>query len=281
MFKTTEWQKEQGVRLKNDGVLELFFLGVGSAFTKKYFQNNLLLVKGDDHLLIDCGTLCPLSLHELGSSITNIENFLITHSHADHVGGLEEAALMGRYMKGQKPNMVIPKKYQKSLWKYSLKGGSAYGENRHGWMGFEDYFNVLRPKKLKGASRETHHYKLGDIDLKIFRTNHVPDRAPSWKQAHLSYGVLIDNRILFTADTKMDRALLDDFSKEYHLEYIFHDCQLFTGGVHASYQELKELPDDLRSKMFLCHYGDSLDNFDPLADGFVGFAKRAVYYRFD
>lgn len=57
---------------------------------------------------------------------------------------------------------------------------------------------------------------------------------------------------------------------------IFHDCQLFeTGdnnrlGVHASYQQLKQLPDDIRRKMWLYHYGDTpLPNASK--DGFAGF----------
>ena len=42
------------VALKNDGDLSLFFVGTGAAFAKTLNQNNLLIVKGDDHLLIDC-----------------------------------------------------------------------------------------------------------------------------------------------------------------------------------------------------------------------------------
>ena len=37
--------------LKNGGSLDLFFLGVGSAFTKRHYQTNLLIVKGDEHQL--------------------------------------------------------------------------------------------------------------------------------------------------------------------------------------------------------------------------------------
>jgi ribonuclease BN (tRNA processing enzyme) len=87
---------ENGEKLKltNDGRLEVFFVGVGSAFTKRQYQTNLLLVKGNDHLLIDCGTKCTQALYELGLPITDVRNFLITHSHADHIGGLEEVTLL-------------------------------------------------------------------------------------------------------------------------------------------------------------------------------------------
>ena len=50
------------LELKNSGRLSVFFIGTGSAFSKRYFQTNVLVVKGEDHLLIDCGTLCPYAL---------------------------------------------------------------------------------------------------------------------------------------------------------------------------------------------------------------------------
>ncbi|MDA3851238.1 MAG: MBL fold metallo-hydrolase [Spirochaetaceae bacterium] len=281
MINKTAWKESEGLRLQSKGGLELFFVGVGSAFTKKNFQNNLLVLKGNDHVLIDCGTLCPLALSEFGRSIMDIQNFIITHSHADHIGGLEEAALMDRYVRGSKPNMVINDRYKKILWDYSLKGGSAYGESRQGWMKFEDYFNQLKPKKFKGLSRECLEYQLGSINVKLFRTNHIPDVAPSWKQAHISYGVLIDDKIFFSSDTKFDRELLDDFLQKFPVEYIFHDCQLYTGGVHSSIQELSKLPKDIKSKMILCHYGDNVDDFNAVDEGFIEFAQRGYYYSFE
>ncbi|MGC8766060.1 MAG: MBL fold metallo-hydrolase, partial [Brevinematia bacterium] len=89
--------KDKKLSLKNDGYLSLFFIGVGSAFTKKHYQTNLLIIKGDKHLLIDCRTKCPQGLYNIGLSVTDIENYLITHSHADHIGGLEEVGLINRY----------------------------------------------------------------------------------------------------------------------------------------------------------------------------------------
>ena len=67
------------LKLTNNGDLVLFFIGVGSAFTRRQYQTNLLVIKGDDHLLIDCGTKCNQALFELGLQITDINNFLITH----------------------------------------------------------------------------------------------------------------------------------------------------------------------------------------------------------
>ena len=81
------------LKLESPGGLRLCFIGAGSAFTKKFYQNNLLILKGGDHLLVDCGTRAPEALARLGLSVTQVRNYLITHSHADHVGGLEEVKI--------------------------------------------------------------------------------------------------------------------------------------------------------------------------------------------
>ena len=57
--------------LTNGGSLDLFFLGVGSAFTKRHYQTNLLIVKGDEHLLVDCGTKCTQAFYELCMPVTS------------------------------------------------------------------------------------------------------------------------------------------------------------------------------------------------------------------
>ena len=85
-------QFKTSIEFQNNGQLSFFFVGTGGAFSKKFFQNNVLIIKGRDHILVDCGTACPYSLSTFDARITDIKNFLITHSHADHAGGLEEVA---------------------------------------------------------------------------------------------------------------------------------------------------------------------------------------------
>ena len=60
----------------------------------------------------------------------------------------------------------------------------------------------------------------------------------------------------------------------------FHDCQFFSSGVHTSYDELKTLESSTKKKIYLCHYGDNFESYDPKKDGFAGFAQRGIYYNF-
>ena len=270
------------LQLCNDGGLSCFFVGTGSAFAKKNFQTNMLVIKGGTHLLIDCGATCSAALASYKSNLTKIKNYFITHSHADHIGSLEEAALMGRYVTKTKPAVIITNAYKQILWNNSLKGGLAYGEfNGEKYLTFDDYFTQLIPARFVKDGRVLFQYKLDSLDIKIFRTKHIPDNAATGKKAFYSMGALIDERVLFTSDTRFDPEMLFWMFQNYPaIETVFHDCQFFAGGVHAAYNELVTLPKEIRAKMFLCHYGDNFESFKPKDDGFLDFARQGVHYHF-
>jgi ribonuclease BN (tRNA processing enzyme) len=276
--------KKSKVALTNTGALELFFIGVGSAFTKRQYQTNLLIVKGKDHLLVDCGTRCTEALNGLGIKVADIHYILPTHSHADHIGGIEELALMGRYFTKRKATMVINDTYQHFLWEMSLRGGCGHNERTaHAILTFEDFFDVIRPQKLQEYPRETLGARVGKIDLKLVRTKHIPDSSTDWSNSFWSCGMVIDERVLFTSDTKYDADLVTFYDNKFKLEAIFHDCQFFSGGIHASIDELNQFPEHIKKKMYLTHYGDNWEKFEAKVKkfGFAGLAKQHVYYVFN
>lgn len=266
--------------LKNGGDLSIYFIGTGAAFTNNLNDNNVLVVKGDEHLLIDCGTKCVRALHHSEIEATSIRNFLITHSHADHIGGLEEIMMKGRYVSKRKPSMIITEEYQKILWEQSLSGGSKHAETKK--LTFEDFWDVVRPKKLKNYPRDTWETNLGTLNIKMLRTMHIPGGSTSWKDSVWSCGIVLDDKVMFTSDTKFDPDLLQSFDDLLDLDYIFHDCQLFTAGVHASLDELCTLPTKLKSKIVLMHYGDNWSDFKQQAEdaGFHSWAEENHTYIF-
>jgi len=271
------------IPLSNGGSLDLTFIGAGGAFSKKYFQNNVLVVKGDSHLLVDCGTRTPEALALLGLSVAQISNYLITHSHADHIGGLEEVMLVGRYGLHRKSTIVVTNKLARALWSMSMRGGASFNEEQGGeFLKFADFWDQIAPKPIRGADRELCEAHVGDIEARLFRTKHIPDSAPDWASSFPSYGVILDRRILFTSDTRYDPEMVLSLDAEYGFEAIFHDCQLFTGGVHASLDELRELPPVIRAKTRLMHYGDTIKDFlSRIADlGFAGIAEQWKTYSF-
>jgi ribonuclease BN (tRNA processing enzyme) len=271
------------VPLTNGGRLDLTFIGTGSAFTKEFYQNNILVVKGEGHLLVDCGSRTPEALAKLGLSVGQIRNYLITHSHADHIGGLEEVMLMGRYVSRRKSSMVVTDKLAKALWSMSLRGGASFNEEKGGaYLEFDDFWDRIRPKPLRGADRELCEANVDGIGVRLFRTMHIPDTAADWASSFLSYGVILDERILFTSDTRYDPEMVKELDEEYGFEAIFHDCQLFTGGVHASLDELAGLPKPIRARTRLMHYGDKIGEALPRIEklGFAGIAEQWKTYSF-
>jgi ribonuclease BN (tRNA processing enzyme) len=270
--------------LTNDGELSIFFVGSGSAFSKKMNQTNILIIKGKDHLMIDCGTKTPQALWGYGLPVFKLDNFLITHTHADHIGGLEEVMLMNRYIMNQKKaNIYITKRFEKSLWNHSLRGGAEGNENHMGkQLSFKDLWNPIRPEKLKGKIRDSWHFSVGDIDINIFRTMHTPDTSVSWKDSTWSTGMIIDEKILFTSDTRFDTQMLDYCLKNWEIETIFHDCQFFDGGVHASINELDKLSDDIKKKIILMHYGDNWESFTERVEQsqYIDLVKEGHFYNF-
>lgn len=273
---------DRKLELHNKGELSLFFVGSGSAFTKKMNQTNILIVKGDNHLMIDCGTKTPQALWEFGLPVYKIDNFFITHTHADHIGGLEEVMLMNRYMMNLKrANIYITKKFRKNLWNYSLRGGAEGNENHKGHqLKFNDMWNAITPEKIKGSERDSWEFSIGDLKINFFRTMHTPDNSKSWRDSAWSTGLVIDEKILFTSDTRYDPSLIDFVMKNWNIETIFHDCQFFDGGVHASLNELENLPEEIKEMTYLMHYGDNWKDFeDKVANSsFQDLVKEGYFY---
>jgi len=270
--------------LTNKGELQIFFIGVGSAFASLNFQTNFIIVKGNQHLLVDFGNKSQIALEQVaGLKTTDIEFFLPTHSHSDHVGGIETIALMSRYvgvpiLKRTKPTMIITEEYQRVLWDNTLRGGICFNEreeeNKRN-LSFGDYFQVIRPTWKQHQPREIFEVNLGGISLEIFRTKHIPDNASNWETSFVSYGLFIDGHVFISCDTKFDIDLINMYADSSTV--MFHDVQFFDGGVHAPLNELKKLPAEIKEKMYLMHYGDNWESQD--ITGFAGLTQQGIIYQ--
>ena len=271
------------LEFSNDGRLSFFFLGTGNAFQKNYYQSNLLVTKGESHILVDCGSLCPYVLEkEYGAKLSSIKNIILTHPHADHIGGVEELTLSAYYITKQPITIAITPEFKKKLWNDSLRGGLQFCEK--GRLTFNDYFTELPIKRIQKKPFEMYESKFGSIDVKFFRTRHVTSRLSSLKNSQISYGLIFDERVLFTGDTQYNPEQIRFLLSKYNtIEHIFHDCDVggFSSSVHASYEQLKNFPPQVRGMMSLYHYNKKMLDVKAEDDGFSGFVRRGVYYIFD
>lgn len=248
--------------------MKITFLGSGGAFSriKENYQNNAIIEMEDDgyRLLIDCGTTALESLSQLegfeDAPHHKVDGVLITHIHADHVGGLEELAFRNYFLEDKRkidlfisPALLPTRSGQAGdgtdLWENCLKGGLQHiqdAESNPLRATLDTYFNVVMSNK----------FQIRESSFTLFKTEHVPGKT--------SFGFYItetnegseDNptMTLFSADAK----ILD--SSLYNLaDVIFHDCAFFPkypSTVHTHFEELCELPLEVRKKIKLMHYGD-------------------------
>jgi ribonuclease BN (tRNA processing enzyme) len=257
-----------------NGRFKLSFLGTGSAFTigEGNYQSNMLLEDLDSNkkLLIDCGTDIRFSLHEAGLKISDITDIYCSHPHADHIGGLECAAFMTKWIPGrEKTNLYISRRFSTDLWTRSLSGGLESIEGQI--ASIDDYFNVE-------AIGQKGRFDWQGINFQLVQVVHIMNGfefVPSYGLLFKINGVMV----FFTSDTQFAPHQLVHFYDK--ADVIFHDCETspFKSGVHAHYSELRELDPKTKRKMWLYHYQPGKTQ-DAVADGFSGFAVKGQKFDF-
>ena len=271
--------------------MELYALGSGNAFTKKNWQSNFLIRQNGKYLLIDCGSYCSLALEEMGLTVTDLDAVYISHIHADHVGGLEETAFCNFFHPERKrPTLYCQGQYHihddgqsfasglvRDLWQSSLKGGLRGLETEDAQL--HTYFDVK-------SVQENESFTWEGIKFDIVQTVHVSARY----KIENSYGLMwtdpdTGERIYLTTDTQFCPVnSMMAYLKE--ADVVYHDCETspFPSNVHAHYDKLKTLPDDIKAKLWLYHYQDNvIDGWNMWeakaeSDGFRGFVKTGAIF---
>jgi len=265
-------------------MLTLKFLGTGSAFdVTRLGQTNAYLLNEENQniLLIDCGSDCRHTFFRQGLKLQQVDGVYISHLHADHIGGMEWLAFSTYFNPGiNQPKLYANHSLMHELWDKSLRGGLESVQKKV--CNLTDYFEC-HPVYPNGS------FKWGGAEITPVQTVHVMNGM----EIVYSYGLMIDlapdmgsherwvaredghcTRAFYTADTQFAPRQLLDFYQD--ADIIFHDCETaaFRSNVHAHYDDLKELPDETKKKMWLMHY--QLVKDEDLAlrdDGFAGFVE--------
>jgi ribonuclease BN (tRNA processing enzyme) len=292
-------------------MLTVTFLGVGSAFAKRNFNANLLFEfwskdwtgaqpskPPEDTLMVDFGVTGPLALYALkekpgfeylrtpggGINYPAIRKVFISHQHADHIGGLEEMALMNFFVfndkktgKPYKAEIISTINILVNLWDHSLKGGLNTVQHRYALL--QDYFFI---RALVPCQPGKNTFDVGPYTFEIFPTDHVHiERKYDWP----SYGLYITgpdgDPVFYSGDTRFDYPAYLRMMESAGL--CFHDCQLFDqqDPVHATLSEMRTLPEDVRKKTLLYHFGDNFDDkaLQPAFAEFKGMVRPQERYK--
>ena len=268
-------------------MLTLTFLGVGDAFAKRNYKSNALIeawtgtpqsqAEPEQVMLLDFGTTGPLALHALKDlegfgylahqgriNYPRISHVFVTHQHADHIGGLEELALMNAFVfaetggsAGRKPLLISSTEILGGLWDHSLRGGLEVMRERYARL--EDYF---LPLPLTPSDERSGFMLIGRYRFTAFPTDHL--RLPGsgrWPSIGLSMrDVTTGQSAFYSGDTRFDPKTYGGLMASARVA--FHEAYLGSGdpGVHTTLADLCMLPADVKKKTWLYHYGDDWDS---------------------
>ena len=251
--------------------------------SSQFYNTNYLVIKGKTHVMIDAGTTALAGLRALGLQPTDIEAILPTHAHDDHIGGIGTLAVANRYIgRGlgkSKLKILAPRDFAGMLWENSLKGNLAANDKcKKGKKADPNlWFDLVCPEIISMEYRETAIYEFGGITFRTFRVMHTPFDAKDWRDSAYGVGVLIDEKVFISGDTRFDLELLETYAEQ--SEFMFQDASFCKDPVHAAIEDLRTLPAEVKTKMSLIHFGDNAPSQD--VTGFAGLTKQGARYIFD
>ncbi len=229
--------------------MRLLPLGVGDAFTARYYST-CLAVEHDDHwILVDCPHPIQKMLREatVQAGLTlgpeRIEAVVLTHLHADHCSGLESFAFFLRFVQQRKLPLYLHRDVLEELWQGHLAAGMRHLQPAVGAppieMHLDDYFDVHLLEEGRAVP-------CGPFSLECRHTlHHIPTTALRITAAGQTLG--------HSADTSFDPTLIEWLSTA---DLVVHETN---HGTHTPYSALAALPAPLRQKMRLVHYPDEFD----------------------
>lgn len=230
----------------------LLFLGTGNSESLDNFNSNLLIMSARQRMLVDCGWTIKPALRNIGLSIADIDTIFITHVHGDHIFGLEQLGFELRYKCNRKPTLILEEGIYDELWTHCLKG--SMGKSSSGENSLEDFFKIRHV--------DEHAFTVDNLSFETFKTHHEPNKP--------SYGLVINNDIVFSSDTKAVASVSRRKARLY-----IHDVTTQEGNpAHAGLEELvKAYPRSVREKMLLTHYDDDIYSYlEYVQTNFMGLA---------
>ena len=237
-------------------------LGVGDAFSARYYSSCLALQADDGWLLLDCPHPIRKIMAEasaasgLGLDVDRVLGVVLTHLHGDHCSGVEGLGFYARYLLSRRMPLLAHPEVSANLWSGHLAAGMEWSVPARGQpptrRSLDDFFQLI-------PLDETRPVQIGPFAVECHRAVHsIPATSIRVRVGGRSVG--------YSGDTAFDPALVAWLAEA---DLVVHETS--HGHFHTPYDQLASLPASLRAKMRLIHYPDSfdLDNslIEPLRQG--------------
>ena len=227
-------------------------LGVGDAFSKRFYASSMLVGFEDEWIVIDCPHPQRKMLHEASASAgfdldwDILKAVVLTHLHADHCSGVESYLYYCRHRLRTKPVLIAHDDVSARLWSGHLSAGMGRVETLENGTersrSLDDFATLL---SIPGEGE----LEFGSFSIACRKTLHtVPTTALRIRAGGRCLG--------YSSDTSFDPALIDWLSEA---DLIVHETNL---GIHTDYRLLCGLPRSLRERIKLVHYPDEFEADD-------------------
>jgi ribonuclease BN (tRNA processing enzyme) len=242
--------------------LRILPLGVGDAFSARYYSSCFAVESAGTWLLVDCPHPIRKILREAGETAgvpLDVDQFaavVVTHLHADHSSGLEGLGFFLRFVHNRRLPLLTHPEVARSLWTGHLAAGMEWARQEpdgpYQRRQLDDFFQLHLLDEQKAGT-------VGPFSIKCRPTQHsIFTTALQIRAGGRCLG--------YSADTAFDPDLLAWFAPA---DLIVHETN--PGLLHTPYEKLAALPADLRQKMRVTHYPDGFDvnasAIEPLRQG--------------
>jgi hypothetical protein len=241
--------------------MKIQVLGIGNAFTSKYY-NTSFLVESERLYLIDCSPGLLRLLRKRGIDVASIADVILTHIHGDHSAGLETLLLVKKYVHRGKVR----------IW----TSAAVYREVREKlFPAFADTFAPTMDKIVRTELEDYAEFR----ELKEDEENRLDeglklDLRHNWHPTPTLGLRLISplGTVGISGDTCYDPELLLRLHREgvietpryrklagdwlWRSDLIYHEVARGQAGPHTSEEVLLALPHPIRTKIRLIHISD-------------------------
>ncbi|HET6806306.1 MAG TPA: MBL fold metallo-hydrolase [Frateuria sp.] len=227
----------------------LRFLGVGAAHAVELGSSAAVLERDDvPLLLIDCG---PDTLDRYLAAYGELPRAIyITHTHLDHVGGMERLFTRLWFDEALRGSVRVFTHAALLPW-LQTRVADYPGVLAEGGVNFWEAF------RLVPCSRG---FWLDGWWFDVFPTRH--------HRPNTSFGLALHGSFVFTGDTRPVPEMLAQYAAGD--ERVLHDCGLVGNPSHSGIDDLeREYDSRLLSQLVLYHYGSAADGGQLRARGFA------------